>query len=547
MPDFGIYAGDTSKTIYVRLRDSTTGLSKTGLAFGDANATASYVLPLAVDQPITLATLASPSASWATGGFVEVDAVTAKGLYRLDLPNAAIASGDFTIINIEFDNVIEESLEIPLHTRKVNAIEVGGTTQTAGDVPAALALIPQSGGTTTWNATALAAIQTEADASLTSYAGPTKAEMDTAHGLLATEAKQDIIDTNVDDIETAIALVPQSGGTTTWNATALAAIQTEADASLTSYAGPTKAEMDTAHGLLATEAKQDIIDTNVDDIETAIALVPQSGGTTTWNATALAAIQTASNDAMVVLQLDHLLHIADTGSTTVASIIGKIVADDGDFGTFTPSTDSLNILSQTLAGVPQSTGTTSWNATALAAIQTEADASLTSYAGPTKAEMDTAHGLLATEAKQDIIDTNVDDIETAIALVPQSGGTTTWNATALAAIQTEADASLTSYAGPTKAEMDTAHGLLATPAQVNTQVLDVFTVDTFAEPTKGLPPATTTLANKIGFNYKAWRNRSTSTSSVYSLYNDDATTVDHDAAVSDDTTTAERSEMTDGP
>ena len=33
--------------------------------------------------------------------------------------------------------------------------------------------------------------------------------------------------------------------------------------------GPTKAEMDTAHGLLATEAKQDIIDTNVDDIKSA--------------------------------------------------------------------------------------------------------------------------------------------------------------------------------------------------------------------------------------------------------------------------------------
>ena len=36
MPDFGIRAGDTDVTIYVRLRDQTTGLAKTGLAYGDA-------------------------------------------------------------------------------------------------------------------------------------------------------------------------------------------------------------------------------------------------------------------------------------------------------------------------------------------------------------------------------------------------------------------------------------------------------------------------------------------------------------------------------
>ena len=36
-------------------------------------------------------------------------------------------------------------------------------------------------------------------------------------------------------------------------------------------AGPTKTEMDTAHALLATEAKQDIIDTNVDQIEALVA------------------------------------------------------------------------------------------------------------------------------------------------------------------------------------------------------------------------------------------------------------------------------------
>lgn len=83
--------------------------------------------------------------------------------------------------------------------------------------------------------------------------------------------------------------------------------------------------------------------------------------------------------------------------------------------------------------------------------------------------------------------------------------------------------------------------------QVNTEVDNALNVTTYAEPAKGLPAATTTIQDKIGFLYKAWRNRATQTATVYSLYNDDASTVDHDAAVSDDTTTAERSEMTDGP
>jgi hypothetical protein len=70
-----------------------------------------------------------------------VDATNAKGLYRLDLPDAAIASGAFTCISIEFDGVIEETVLVPLHTRKVNTIEVGGTTQTARDIGADTAAI----------------------------------------------------------------------------------------------------------------------------------------------------------------------------------------------------------------------------------------------------------------------------------------------------------------------------------------------------------------------------------------------------------------------
>ena len=85
------------------------------------------------------------------------------------------------------------------------------------------------------------------------------------------------------------------------------------------------------------------------------------------------------------------------------------------------------------------------------------------------------------------------------------------------------------------------------PSEVNAEVVDALNTDTYAEPVQGAPGATISLAAKIGFLYKAWRNRSTQTATVYSLYNDDAVTVDHKATVSDDATTADKTEVITGP
>ncbi len=240
MPDFGIYAGDVSKTIYVRLRDSTTGLAKTGLTFESTGVSCYYTLPLAVDVQIPLVTLAAPTTAWASGGFIEVDAVTSKGLYRLDLSDAAIASGAFTIISIEFDGIIEESIKIPLHILKSNLTQILGTTltETAGllaggfkkffniatptgtidSIPDAVAGavggIAIVGSEMVVPNTQKVDVETIKTQAVTAAAGvtinpsvgaativPTKAEMDTAHGLLATEAKQDIIDGEVDAVK----------------------------------------------------------------------------------------------------------------------------------------------------------------------------------------------------------------------------------------------------------------------------------------------------------------------------------------------------------
>jgi hypothetical protein len=84
-------------------------------------------------------------------------------------------------------------------------------------------------------------------------------------------------------------------------------------------------------------------------------------------------------------------------------------------------------------------------------------------------------------------------------------------------------------------------------ASVNTEVLDVLNVDTFAEPGQEAPGATISLVKKIGFIYKFLRNKITQTSSQLSVYADDGSTVDQKAAVTDDGTTTTRAEIGSGP
>ena len=95
--------------------------------------------------------------------------------------------------------------------------------------------------------------------------------------------------------------------------------------------------------------------------------------------------------------------------------------------------------------------------------------------------------------------------------------------------------------------LDAAISSRATPAQVSTQVAAELATTTYAEPAQGTPPATTDLRSKIGYLYKAWRNRTTQTATLYRVYNDDAATADHKASFSDDGTTADRGEVATGP
>ena len=116
-------------------------------------------------------------------------------------------------------------------------------------------------------------------------------------------------------------------------------------------------------------------------------------------------------------------------------------------------------------------------------------------------------------------------------------------------VQSEVTDALNAYDPPTKTEMDNGFAALndVSAAEVNAEVVDALNTDTYAEPGQGAPAATTTLAAKINYLYKAWRNKSTQDATTYELFDDAGSTVDQKATVSDDGTTATKGEVVSGP
>jgi hypothetical protein len=123
-----------------------------------------------------------------------------------------------------------------------------------------------------------------------------------------------------------------------------------------------------------------------------------------------------------------------------------------------------------------------------------------------------------------------------------------WNAAWDAEVQSEVADALVVYDPPTNTELTS--GLAAlndiSAAEVNAEVVDALNTDTYAEPGQGDPAATASLATKIGYLYKNWRNKKDQTSTLWRLYGDDGVTVDQDSTVSDDGTTAVKGEVNTG-
>lgn len=87
----------------------------------------------------------------------------------------------------------------------------------------------------------------------------------------------------------------------------------------------------------------------------------------------------------------------------------------------------------------------------------------------------------------------------------------------------------------------------AKPNEVKSQVVAALNEDIYSEPGQESPSATATLVAKIGYLFKAWRNKTEQTSTEYRLFNDTGDTVDQKSTVSDDGTTTAVGEVSTGP
>jgi hypothetical protein len=102
---FSIVAGATSQTIDLYIQKSTDNTPMTGLVYNSTGLTCSYNFPRGASTAVTLATLASPTAAYSSGGFKEIDATNQPGHYRFDIPNALLASGNGRYVKIVFRGV----------------------------------------------------------------------------------------------------------------------------------------------------------------------------------------------------------------------------------------------------------------------------------------------------------------------------------------------------------------------------------------------------------------------------------------------------------
>jgi len=88
-----IAKASTSKILRVFITNSSTGVGLSGLVYNSAGLTAYYMREGATAATaITLATITTLG-TWETGGFKEIDATNAPGLYEFHPPDAALATG----------------------------------------------------------------------------------------------------------------------------------------------------------------------------------------------------------------------------------------------------------------------------------------------------------------------------------------------------------------------------------------------------------------------------------------------------------------------
>jgi len=198
-----IKKGATSQSIEVYIIDATDGTPETGVLWNTAGMDLKYRRKDAVAVSITEAALTTPALTdtWETGGFLEIG----NGSYRLDLPDAAIASAA-GIDRVEVFGTVTGMVVLPVNihlttldldtvmrgTEDANTTKTGYALSAAGntavidefETQAAISATGFKVNVTEWNSTAVAAPDTAGYVKATIKDGTGTGELDTASGVV---------------------------------------------------------------------------------------------------------------------------------------------------------------------------------------------------------------------------------------------------------------------------------------------------------------------------------------------------------------------------
>lgn len=322
---------------------------------------------------------------------------------------------------------------------------------------------------------------------------------------LATAAALATVDGNVDLIleDTATTLPGILGTPVSSVSDDIAAVQSAVDGLNDLSSGDVETAVGTALATYDPPTRTELT-SDIDSVLTAI------GGLENLSA---AAVNAEVDTALADIHLDHLFAATyDPASKPGAAdaLLNELIENDGGVSRFT-----ANALEQAPSGGLDAAG-------------------IRDAVGLASADLDTQLSTIDGNVDSILADTGTDGV------VVSSIATDAVSADALAAgAVSEIQSGLA-----TAASISALNNLSA--AQVNAQVVDALATDTYAEPGQGAPGATLSLAAKINYLYKAWRNRQTQTADTYRLYNDDGTTAGQAATVSDDGSTFERGEIGTG-
>jgi hypothetical protein len=572
--------GSTDRSVVVHIMDSADGTPETGVVFNTSGIDLWYRREGAARVAITEATLAALTTAHADGGFLHVS----DGDYRLDLPDAAFATG---AQYVDFGGTVTGMIVVGGRVRLVDySLEVNWSTTAAAGASGGLLISGSNAGTTTLGALTITGATTHTGATvhtgavtmaaglaITQSVSNTSALVvtgnGTGHGIIATSGSGATGDgirgtatsTNGNGIN-AVGVgtgagVLATGGATGHGISGVGGATSGNGVRATGTAGNSAAMnligQGSAAGLLSTGGATGQGVSMVGGATSGLGLgidytapigpckelgILESG--TLQSATATTAVLRSATAFADDLVIGATLAITGgTGSGQSRLITDWVSATDTatvETWTTTPDNTSLYEVYRTAA----SSGGSGLDAAGVRAAVGLASANLDTQLAdiPTVSEFNARTLVSAGYASPTNITAGTITTVTNLTNAPTAGDFTATMKTSIGtAVAASAVASVTGSVGSLAAQAK---------ADVNAEVLDVLNTDTFAEPGQGAPSATASLVTKLGFVYKAWRNRSTQTASEYALYADNTTTKDQEAVVSSDGTTLDKGEVGTG-